>query len=112
MDRRPSSRSRRSGTGGSRQRQRPTSRRRRSAKPPAITRREGSRRIRLLGALAVVGVALMIARAGWLGTVDSGWLSAVAASQQEKTVVSPGQRGAIVDRNGYELAFDRLSDTV
>jgi cell division protein FtsI (penicillin-binding protein 3) len=66
----------------------------------------------LLGALAVVGVALMIARAGWLGTVDSGWLSAVAASQQEKTVVSPGQRGAIVDRNGYELAFDRLSDTV
>jgi cell division protein FtsI/penicillin-binding protein 2 len=66
----------------------------------------------LLGALAIVGVALMIARAGWLGTVDSGWLSAVAASQQEKTVVSPGQRGAIVDRNGYELAFDRLSDTV
>jgi len=66
----------------------------------------------LLSALAVVGVALMIARAGWLGTVDSGWLSAVAASQQEKTVVSPGQRGAIVDRNGYELAFDRLSDTV
>jgi hypothetical protein len=34
----------------------------------------------LLGALAIVGVALMIARAGWLGTVDSGWLSAVAAS--------------------------------
>lgn len=66
----------------------------------------------MLSALAVVGVALMIARAGWLGTVDSGWLSAVAASQQEKTVVSPGQRGAIVDRNGYELAFDRLSDTV
>jgi cell division protein FtsI (penicillin-binding protein 3) len=66
----------------------------------------------LLSALAVVGVALMVARAGWLGTVDSGWLSAVAASQQEKTVVSPGQRGAIVDRNGYELAFDRLSDTV
>jgi len=60
----------------------------------------------------VVGVALMIVRAGWLGTVDSSWLSAVAAGQQQKTIISPGQRGAIVDRNGYELAFDRLSDTV
>lgn len=77
-----------------------------------MTLRDGSRRIRLLGALAVVGVAMMIVRAGWLGTVDSGWLSAVAAGQQEQTVISPGQRGAIVDRNGYELAFDRLSDTV
>ena len=77
-----------------------------------LTRREGSRRIRLLGALAIIGAAAMILRAGWLGTVDSGWLSAVAAEQQQRTVVSPGQRGAIVDRNGYELAFDRLSDTV
>jgi len=77
-----------------------------------MTRREGARRIRLLGALAVVGVALMILRAGWLGTVDSSWLSAVAAGQQQRTIISPGQRGAIVDRNGYELAFDRLSDTV
>jgi len=55
---------------------------------------------------------MMIVRAGWLGTVDSGWLSAVAAGQQQQTIISPGQRGAIVDRNGYELAFDRLSDTV
>ena len=54
----------------------------------------------------------MILRAGWLGTVDSSWLSAVAAGQQQKTIISAGQRGAIVDRNGYELAFDRLSDTV
>jgi cell division protein FtsI (penicillin-binding protein 3)/stage V sporulation protein D (sporulation-specific penicillin-binding protein) len=77
-----------------------------------MTRREGARRIRLLGALAVVGVALMILRAGWLGTVDASWLSAVAAGQQQRTIVSSGQRGAIVDRNGYELAFDRLSDTV
>ncbi len=59
-----------------------------------------------------MGVAMMILRAGWLGTVDSGWLSAVAAEQQHQTIISPGQRGAIVDRNGYELAFDRLSDTV
>jgi cell division protein FtsI (penicillin-binding protein 3) len=54
----------------------------------------------------------MILRAGWLGTVDSGTLAAMAAGQQQKTIVSPGQRGAIVDRNGYEMAFDRLSDTV
>ena len=66
----------------------------------------------MLGAVAVLGIGLMILRAGWLGTVDSGTLSAIAAGQQQKTVVTPGQRGAIVDRNGYEMAFDRLSDTV
>lgn len=55
---------------------------------------------------------LMVLRAGWLGIVDSGTLSAIAASQQQKTIALPAQRGALVDRNGYELAFDRLSDTV
>ena len=54
----------------------------------------------------------MILRAGWLGTVDAGTLSAIAASQQQTTIVTPGQRGAILDRNGTQLAFDRLSDTV
>jgi cell division protein FtsI (penicillin-binding protein 3) len=54
----------------------------------------------------------MVARAGWLGIVDSGTLSAIAAGQSQKTIVLPGQRGAIVDRNGYELAFDGLSETV
>lgn len=54
----------------------------------------------------------MILRAGWLGTIDAGNLSAIAASQQQKTIITPGQRGAILDRNGTQLAFDRLSDTV
>ena len=54
----------------------------------------------------------MLIRAGWLGIVSSGTLSAIAAGQQQMTIALPGQRGAIVDRNGYELAFDRLSDTV
>jgi cell division protein FtsI/penicillin-binding protein 2 len=66
----------------------------------------------MLGAIAVVGAGLMILRAGWLGTVDSGSLSAMAAGQQQKTIVSAGQRGAVLDRNGNQLAFDRLSDTV
>jgi cell division protein FtsI (penicillin-binding protein 3) len=62
--------------------------------------------------MAVFGAGLMVLRAGWLGTYDAGTLSAIAAGQQQKTVVSPGQRGAILDRTGSQLAFDRLSDTV
>jgi len=71
----------------------------------------GARRIRILAATAVAGVLLMVLRAG-------GWASSTRArcrdrgSQQQKTIALPAQRGALVDRNGYELAFDRLSDTV
>ncbi len=54
----------------------------------------------------------MVVRAGWLGIVDSGTLSAAAAAQQQQTLALPAQRGSITDRNASQMAFDRLSDTV
>ena len=54
----------------------------------------------------------MVVRAGWLGIVDSGTLSAAAAAQQQQTLALSAQRGSITDRNASQMAFDRLSDTV
>lgn len=54
----------------------------------------------------------MVGRAGWLGIVDGGSLSAIAAEQEQQTITTPAHRGAIVDRNGYEMAFDQLSVSV
>lgn len=66
----------------------------------------------MLMGIALLGVGAMVVRAGWLGIVDSGTLSAAAAAQQQQTLVLPAQRGSIVDRNTSQMAFDRLSDTV
>jgi len=66
----------------------------------------------VLMGIALLGVGAMVVRAGWLGIVDSGTLSAAAAAQQQQTLVLPAQRGSIVDRNTSQMAFDRLSDTV
>jgi cell division protein FtsI (penicillin-binding protein 3)/stage V sporulation protein D (sporulation-specific penicillin-binding protein) len=60
----------------------------------------------------VVGAGVMVLRAGWVGVVRGGDLSAVAAEQQERTFDQPAQRGPVLDGNGAELAFDRLTATV
>lgn len=77
--------------------------------PPStpITRRESSRRIRLIALAVVAGLAVMALRAGYLGLVKGGDLSAVAADQQLHTVELPAVRGAILDSAGRELAVDR-----
>ena len=65
-----------------------SARRRAGAAPPSRLRCRGATGPGESGCsvrLAVVGIAAMILRAGWLGTVDSSWLSAVAAGQQQKT---------------------------
>lgn len=89
---------------------RPASRpaaRRREPLPPPITSRESRRRIRILGVCMLVGVGGIAARAGYLGFVQRGDLSALAADQRVHTVDLPGARGLVYDRQGRELAGNR-----
>ena len=70
------------------------------------------RRIGLLFALFVAAFALIIARAAWLQGVQGNEFRADAQSQQTETVVVPGSRGAIFDRNGTELAVSQDAATI
>ena len=62
------------------------------------------RRVGLLFALFVLLFALAIGRAAWIQAVQGASLSADARLQQTQTLTIPGQRGAILDRRGNELA--------
>lgn len=57
--------------------------------------------------MAVVGLLAVAARAGYLGVVARGDLSALAADQRTRVVNLDAPRGTIYDRNGQELAADR-----
>jgi cell division protein FtsI/penicillin-binding protein 2 len=70
------------------------------------------RRIGLVFAAFVLLFAIVIARAAWVQGVHGGSLSAEAQSQQTETVVVPGQRGPILDRDGKELAVSEDAATV
>ena len=77
-----------------------------------MTRRESNRRIRMLGAIVMVGVGLMAVRALWVGGVRADALSAQARNQQERLFEVPAERGIIEDRNGLQLASDRPTATI
>jgi cell division protein FtsI (penicillin-binding protein 3) len=62
------------------------------------------RRIGLLFASFVLLLGVAVARTVWVQGIEAGKLSADAQSQHTQTVPIPGQRGAILDRNGKELA--------
>jgi cell division protein FtsI (penicillin-binding protein 3) len=70
------------------------------------------RRIGLLflGFVCLLGVAVI--RATYLGAVRASSLQRVAATQQVTNVPLPAERGAITDRNGYELAISQSADDV
>jgi cell division protein FtsI (penicillin-binding protein 3) len=70
------------------------------------------RRIGLLFAAFVLLFSIVIAKALWIQGVHGGGLSADAQSQQTETVVVPGERGAILDRKGKELAVSEDAATV
>jgi cell division protein FtsI/penicillin-binding protein 2 len=70
------------------------------------------RRLGLLFAAFVVLFGIVIARAAWVQAVRGGDLSADAQGQQTETVVVPGVRGAILDRNGKDLAVSEDAATV
>lgn len=62
------------------------------------------RRIGLLSAIFLLGFVLVIGRAGKLMVVDHSSLSERASGQQVGDLTVPAPRGAILDRNGGELA--------
>ncbi|MFL5947822.1 MAG: hypothetical protein ACJ743_05120, partial [Gaiellaceae bacterium] len=73
--------------------------------------RLANRRIRLLLAVFAVAFAAMLGRAVWLQAVQAGTLSRLATEQHDTSVTLPAGRGAIVDRNGLQLAIGREATT-
>jgi cell division protein FtsI (penicillin-binding protein 3) len=70
---------------------------------------------RRIGLLFLVFVALLsaaILRATYLGAVRADSLRRAAATQQVTNVPLPADRGAIVDRNGNELAISQTADDI
>ncbi len=70
------------------------------------------RRLGLLFASSSLLLALVLVRAAWLQAVEGSGYRADAHSQQTETVMVPGVRGAILDRNGKELAVSEEAASV
>jgi len=70
------------------------------------------RRIGLLFAGFLVAFLLVVCRAFWLQGVEASQLSSQALDQQTQTVMVPGLRGAILDRNGTRLASSEDAATI
>ncbi len=70
------------------------------------------RRVGLVFALFLAGLALAAVKSVWLGTVRANALSGAATTQQEATITVPARRGAITDRNGEELAVSQPAMSV
>ncbi|MGH2936994.1 MAG: peptidoglycan D,D-transpeptidase FtsI family protein [Solirubrobacterales bacterium] len=70
------------------------------------------RRIGLLFAGFLVAFLLIACRAFWLQGVEASTLSSQALNQQTQTVMVPGLRGAILDRNGTRLASSEDAATI
>src|SRR3954467_15946305 len=70
------------------------------------------RRIGLVFALFLFGLALAAGKALWLGVVKASALKNAAATQQKATLTVPARRGSITDRNGEELAVSQPATSV
>src|ERR1700744_2157609 len=70
------------------------------------------RRIGLLFAGFLVAFLLIICRAFWLQGVEASQLSSQALEQQSQTVMVPGLRGSILDRDGTRLASSEDAATI
>ena len=70
------------------------------------------RRLGLLFACFVLLLCAALGRAAWLQAVQGSGYRADARSQQTEAVVVPGVRGAILDRNGQELAVSEDAASV
>ena len=71
-----------------------------------------NRRIRVLGLIFAVLLAVTLARAFWLQAVMRSEYAAMAIRQHRETVVVPAPRGTIFDRNGEPLAIGEQAMTV
>lgn len=79
-----------------------------SRRPAVPSERQRRNRIRVLAGALVLVIALLGARATFLGTVRAGELGSAADRQQQLQVEVPAPRGSIVSRDGRVLANDRL----
>jgi cell division protein FtsI/penicillin-binding protein 2 len=70
------------------------------------------RRIGLLFAGFLVAFLLIVCRAFWLQGVEASSLASQALDQQTQTVMVPGLRGSILDRNGTRLASSEDAATI
>src|SRR5215217_1388895 len=70
------------------------------------------RRIGLLFAVFLSLLLLGAGKAAWLGVVKARTLKHAAATQQTADLVVPARRGAIMDRNGTELAVSQPAMTI
>ena len=70
------------------------------------------RRLGLLFATSVLLLGFVLVRAAWLQAVQGSDYSADARSQQTEMVTVPGVRGAILDRNGRELAVSEEAASI
>jgi cell division protein FtsI (penicillin-binding protein 3) len=70
------------------------------------------RRIGFLFALFLALLVVAVARASWLGTVESRDLGERALTQQEEEMTVYARRGTITDRHGVELAVSEDATTV
>lgn len=70
------------------------------------------RRIGLLFAGFLVAFLLIVCRAFWLQGVEASQLASQALNQQTQTVMVPGLRGSILDRNGTRLASSEDAATI
>jgi cell division protein FtsI/penicillin-binding protein 2 len=77
-----------------------------------VSQRAANRRIRLLGAVLTLALAIALARAGWIQVVRASSLATLADAQQTQTIPVPAPRGSIFDRNGVELAANEDSVTI
>ena len=78
-----------------------------------IREKHANVRVRTLGALLVLGLAAMFARAFWLQVVEGGQLSARARLEHQGPVQQiPATRGTIFDRTGIPLAIGVQRTTV
>ncbi|MGH2920799.1 MAG: peptidoglycan D,D-transpeptidase FtsI family protein [Gaiellaceae bacterium] len=77
-----------------------------------MTAKLPNRRIRLLLVVFAFAFATMFFRAAWLQGVRAQDLGRLAQSQHRATIVDPGSRGTIYDRQGIQLAIGRQATTV
>ncbi len=70
------------------------------------------RRIRWLLIAAGLFLAVCLVRAVQMQVVDGGFYATKASGQHRAEIVTPAQRGAILDRDGYRLALTEEASTI
>ena len=86
-----------------------TAPRRRPRAPQAAA---SPRRIRWLLVAALILLGVCLARAVQMQVVQGGFYDTRASGQHRNEIVTPAQRGAILDRDGYRLAMTEASTTI